>query len=311
VHPYRPAKALPAVQRFESPPGKQAQMDWGICHYLDSNGRIHKVPAFIMILGSSRVKYVEFTSRCDLSSLQRCIVNAFVYFGGAPEQVLTDNMKTVVDGREMGKVLWNAKFADFAVDMGFVPKVCKVRKPQTKGKVERLVQYVKDNFLPGRTFENLGDLNNQALDWCKKADSKIHGTTGKIPLNELVNEQLRLLPSKEVLEKYKWEARTVTRDGMVSFDGVRYGVPWQYSGKEVRVRLCAGNVEIYMGETLLASHKAQYSSGRIVWLDGQYKGLSEQHGIAHALPVARKQDIQVETRPLSFYDSLLGEVSNV
>ena len=69
VHPFRPAKALPAARRFETPSGKQAQMDWGICQYTDGGGALHKVPAFVMILGASRVKYVEFASRCDLNSL--------------------------------------------------------------------------------------------------------------------------------------------------------------------------------------------------------------------------------------------------
>lgn len=238
VHPYRPAKHIPAVRRFETLSGKQAQMDWGICQYEDSGGSIHKVPAFVMILGASRAKYVEFAARCDLSSLERCMVNAFLYFGGVPETVLTDNMKTVVVGREAGKPIWNTQFADFAVDMGFVPKVCRIRSPQTKGKVERLVRYVKDSFIPGRSFQDLGDLNRQALAWCRSVDSRIHGTTGEIPLQALKDEQLRPLPAAAVLEKHRWESRLVTRDGLVSFDGIRYGVPWQYSGKEVRVRLC-------------------------------------------------------------------------
>jgi len=148
VHPFRPAKALPAIRRFETPNGKQVQMDWGICQYMDSGGVFHKVPAFVMILGSSRVKYVEFASRCDLNSLQRCMVNAFSYFGGIPKEVLTDNMKTVVVGPQAGKVIWNTRFEDFAADIGFTPKVCRVRSPQTKGKVERLVHYVKNNFCP-------------------------------------------------------------------------------------------------------------------------------------------------------------------
>lgn len=96
---------------------------------MDSSGALHKVPAFVMILGKSRVKYVEFTSRCNLSSLERCIVNAFSYFGGTPETVLTDNMKTVVMGREAGKPIWNTRFADFAAELGFVPKVCCIRSP--------------------------------------------------------------------------------------------------------------------------------------------------------------------------------------
>jgi transposase len=310
VHPFRPAKALPAARRFETPSGKQAQMDWGICQYTDNGGALHKVPVFVMILGYSRVKYIEFTSRCDLNSLQRCIVNAFSYFGGVPKEILTDNMKTIVVGHQAGKAIWNTRFEDFAADIGFTPKVCRVRSPQTKGKVERLVHYVKNNFLPGRKFEDLSDLNHQALDWCRLADEKPHGTTGKIPLRELSTEGLQPLPPSPMLDKYRWESRIVTRDGMVSFDGVRYGVPWQYSGKEVQVRLCSGHIEIYYGEVLLAKHKAQYRSGNIIYLQGQYEGLAERKGIATPYPCAQQRNNAVEVRELSVYDQLLGGVSH-
>ena len=76
VQPFRPPKHIPAVPRYETPPGKQAQMDWGICQFADPQGQVHNVPAFAMILGNSRAKYVEFTSRCDLQSLERCILTA-------------------------------------------------------------------------------------------------------------------------------------------------------------------------------------------------------------------------------------------
>ena len=310
VHPFRPPRRTPAVQRFETVSGKQAQMDWGICQYTDLDGDLHKVPAFVMILGQSRAKYVEFTARCDLHGLERCMVNAFNYFGGVPKEVLTDNMKTVVIGREAGKVIWNTQFADFAVDIGFIPKVCRVRTPQTKGKVERLVRYVKENFFPGRHFTDLNDLNLQVLNWCRDADSKIHGTTGKIPLTELATEDLLPLPEQMVLDRYRWETRTVTREGLVSFDGIRYGVPWQYSGKEVQVRLYKGNLEIYYNEILLAKHPAQHRAGNIVWLQGQYKGLAERHGIAVTSAMAFRTTPQVEVRELSIYDRLLGGVRN-
>lgn len=135
VKPFRPARNAPAVRRYETPPGKQAQMDWGIAHYIDEKGVIHKTPVFTMILGNSRCKYVEFTKRCDIYSLLRCMVNAFEYFGGVPKVVLTDRMKTVINGSDAGKPIWNSRFEDFAADMGFVPKVCRVKRPQTKGKV--------------------------------------------------------------------------------------------------------------------------------------------------------------------------------
>lgn len=306
VHPFRPARSVPAVQRYETKPGKQAQMDWGICQFEDTAGNLHHIPAFVMVLSSSRVKYLEFTTRCDLRSMERCMLNAFRYFGGVPEEVLTDNMKTVVDHREAGNVIWNPQFADFAAEIGFLPKVCKVRKPQTKGKVERLVRHIKDNFIPGRQFENLEDLNRQAVEWCRQIDSKPHSTTGRIPLQALAEELLLPLPEQCVQERYRWENRKVTREGLVSFDGILYGVPWQYSGKEVQVRLHNDSVEIHYGETVIAKHPARHGGSKILYLAGQYKGLTEKNGIAIPSRIAHLQTPQVEQRSLSFYDQLFG-----
>ncbi len=305
VHPHRPAKAAPAVRRYETSSGRQAQMDWGICQYLDQQGKLHKVAVFVLILGYSRAKYIEFVKRCDLRSMERCMLNAFEYFGGVPREVLTDNMKTVVTGREAGNVIWNTQFSDFSVEMGFIPKVCRVRAPQTKGKVERLVRYVKENFFPGRSFVDLEDLNRQAIAWCKVVDAKPHGTTGEVPVQQLTQEELLSLPPQEIRDRYRWETRVVTRDGLVSFDGIRYGVPWQYSGKEVLVRTMNGQLEIYYGDILLAKHQLQYRTGRSVWLPGQYKGLAERKGIAAAYPAAQQQQLRVEVRSLNFYDSFL------
>ena len=92
-----------------------------------------------------------------------------------PKDMLIDNMKTVVIEREAGKPVWNTRFADFATELGFVPNVYRIRFPQTKDKVERMVRYVNDIFLPGRQIEDLENLNRQA-------DEKVHYTSGKIPL---------------------------------------------------------------------------------------------------------------------------------
>ncbi len=306
VHPFRPPKATPAVRRYETENGQQAQMDWGICTYVDEDGVFRKVPAFMMILGKSRSKYVEFANRSDLHSLMRCMMNAFVYFDGIPKEILTDNMKTVIIGREDGRPVWNPQFETFAIDMGFAPKVCQPRRPQTKGKVERLVQYVKSNFFPGRHFQSIEDLNRQVIDWCRKADSKPNSTTGKIPLEELCAEGLQPLPDKAVLDHYRFEARRVSREGLVSFDGVRYGVPWQYSGREVQVRLINGRIEIYDGLVMIADHEAKHSATRICYLPGQYRGLMEHKGIAYPYPAAIKGPSPVEVRDILVYDRLIG-----
>ena len=144
---------------------------------------------------------MEFTKRCDFYSLLRCIVNALEHFGGVPKTILTDRMKTVIDGSEAGKPVWNRRFEDFARDMGFIPKACRARRPQTKGKVECLIDYVKDNFLPGRQFRDIEDLNRQALEWCRHVDSKVHGTTGQVPLEAAMKEPLLPLPETGVRNK--------------------------------------------------------------------------------------------------------------
>lgn len=304
VAPFRPPKNIPAVKRYETLPGKQAQMDWGICQYTDVKGNVRKVSAFTMVLGNSRTRFLRFTKRCDLFSLERCIIEAFEYFGGVPETLLTDNMKTVALGREGGKVIWNTGFIDFCKDVGVIPKVCRIRRPQTKGKVERLVSYVKNNFMPGRSFVDIVDLNKQALEWCNKVNSKPLQITGKTAFEQLEEEKLLPLPNKVILDRYRYEARSVSRDGFVSYDGVRYGVPWEYSGRQVTVRAIKNKIEIFDGLQLIASHELVGTSGRMIFLEGQYRGLAEKHGLTF-IPGGREISQTVEERSLAMYEAIL------
>ena len=164
--------------------------------------------------------------------------------------------------------------------------------------------------MPGRQFRDADDLNRQALEWCRHVDSKVHGTTGEIPLQAIKYERLLALPETTIRDKYRWETRKVTREGFVSFDGARYGVPWRYSGKEVRARVLNNRLEIYDGEVRIVTHVIEYASGRIVWLKGQYQGLAERGGIAVPFSYARQVEQAVEVRPLSVYDRLAGVRTN-
>lgn len=306
VKPHRPVRQAPAVQRYETKPGDQAQVDWGIAEYIDPQGVVHKVAVFVMTLGYSRATYIEFTRRCDIRSFIRCLIHAMEYFGGVPKVMLTDRMKTVLLG--MGddrKPRWHPVFADFAATIGMIPKVCRVRRPQTKGKVERSVRYVKENFLPGRTFVDLGDLNAQARQWCEMKNRRIHGTTGERPCDRLPQEALKPLPSEEMLAPFRYESRKVSRDGFVSYDGVRYGVPWAYSNREAMVRCMRGYVEIWIDGALVARHEQVYRHA-LVRLPGQYEGLQTAQGYAYPRPAARQIAAeQVETRSLEWYERLL------
>ena len=308
VKDFRPPKQVPAVLRYETKPGEYAQVDWGLCDYIDQDGNVRKVPVFVMVLGYSRATYIEFSKRCDIHSFLRCLIHAFEYFGGIPKVMLTDQMKTVVLG--MGddrKPRWHSLFADFAAAIGLVPKVCKVRRPETKGKVERGVQYVKNNFIPGKRFVDLQDLNQQALHWCERINRRIHGTTGERPITRLREEYLTPIPSVDRWEKYLHEPRKVSRDGFVSYDGVRYGVPWKYSGREGTVREVNGWVEIWIDGTCIVRHQKVYRSRSTVFCENQYAGLTTAQGYAYPRPQARQISLQqVEVRSLDVYEQLTG-----
>src|SRR5690606_32167157 len=308
VKPHRPPRKIPAVQRYETKPGYQVQVDWKICQYVDLDGEVRKIPVFAMVLGYSRAMYIEFVERCDIHSSLRCLIHALEYFGGVPKTMLTDQMKTVILG--MGddrKPRWHPLFEDFAATVGMVPKVCRVKRPQTKGKVERTVQFIEQNFMAGRRFTDIEDLNRQARQWCDEQNRRIHGTTGERPIDRLAQERLGTLPPADRLAKYRFELRKVSRDGFVSFDGVRYGVPWPYSGREVKVREINGFVEMYGEQERMARHKKQFGSRTLVMCEHQYAHLHAAQGYAYPRPRGIQIQAQdVEVRPLDVYERLAG-----
>ncbi|NLX77119.1 MAG: IS21 family transposase [Clostridiaceae bacterium] len=312
IKPLRPPalKFETAVRRYETKPGKQAQMDWGILKYKDKKGRLCKIACFVMVLGYSRMRYVEFSRRCDAASLLRCMVNAFEYFNGIPDTVLTDRMKTVVISSDHGKPVWQEAFEKFAAEMGFVPKLCRVRRPQTKGKVERLVHFVRDSFMAGRRFVDFGDLQAQVIAWCNEVNHRIHGTTGERPVDLWKDEKLHTLPPASILNQYQWEERKVARDSFISFNGARYGVNWNYCGQSVRVRQRGDKVTIVSTDgEILYIHDVCHQSRKHVWAKGQYDGLEICEGKPYEAPYGLQVSIDdVEVRPLAVYENLAGVI---
>lgn len=310
MRPLRPAqvKEGPAVRRYETKPGTQAQMDWGICKYKDPRGRIRRVACFVMVLGYSRMRYVEFCPSCNLANLLRCMVHAFEYFDGIPEQILTDHMKTVVNHSNRKETVWQAGFEHFATELGFVPKLCRVRRPQTKGKVERLVGYVKGGFMPGREFLDVVDLNRQAMHWLSLVNGKVHSTTGERPFDLLAEEGLKPLPLDGRHQHYEWEERKVSSDGFVSYNGVKYGVHWSYSGERLHVRVMDGKIYICNSDREIVQEHDRWRSGRkYIFAKGQYEGLLIAEGQAGPKSYGRQIEYdEVEVRDLNSYVALAG-----
>lgn len=188
------------VQRYETMPGEQMQIDWTIIR----RGK-NPLIAFIAILGYSRKAYAEFTRSEDAFTLLHCHQNAFEFFGGVPEKGLYDNMKTVVTQRDKygkGKHGFQSAFLDFSKHYGFCPKLCRPYRPQTKGKIERFGGYLKRSFYyPLETREKkelkLDDLNYEVKKWLiEVADLRFHRERKTTPqeLFAIEKEYLQSLP---------------------------------------------------------------------------------------------------------------------
>ena len=244
------AATAKATVRFETAPGQQAQADWA--EVVRFEGR--KIYAFVMVLSFSRMLYVEFTTSMDLPSLIACHQRAFVYFGGLPGSVLYDNMAQV---RLPGSHALNPLMADFAAHHGFAVKTHQPYRPRTKGKVERMVDYLKDNFLRGRSFAGLEDLSAQGHHWLEHvANRRVHATTGERPIDLLPKEKLTELCLVRPYVLAQRHGRKVDAEGFVRLAGARYSVPPEYVGKHVVVVQHEKAIQVKAGDLIIAEHQA-------------------------------------------------------
>jgi transposase len=190
TQPYRIRRREPVV-RFETPPGRQAQVDWAHLGTHFIAGRPTPIYLFVMILSFSRALHAEVTTSMDLETFLACHVRAFEAFGGMPEEILYDNARTVVIGRTPAGPVFHPGLLDLAGHYGFAPRVCRPYRAKTKGKVERSIRYLKDRFFCGRTFTSLADMNHQLEAWISaKANQREHATTGERPPDRLLREGL-------------------------------------------------------------------------------------------------------------------------
>lgn len=303
--------------RFETRPGEQSQVDWGSFGKIIVNNEEEKLYAFILILSYSRVSYIEFVIRQSLPTLIQCHINAFKSLG-IPEEIVYDNMRTVVIRRDrlppgINVIHYKPEFLDFAKHYGFTVKACPPYWPRAKGKVEATVKFLRNNFMQGmkygRDFQSLADLNQKVKIWVKEQVNRIHGTTGVKPADRFKEEKLFLRSFNEVkpYQFSSFEERMCTKDAMVNYKYNFYSVPDNYARKKVFVRELNENglafLEIYFEDKLIAKHILR--TGRGNWV------LEEKHYIKKIVNkkkiyLEKKAEIIVEVRPLSYYDRLIG-----
>lgn len=231
MRPFRELVKEKTTVRFETPPGQQAQVDWGTFRKV---GR-RRVQGFVMTLGWSRAMFLEFTETQALAAFLVCHEQAFSYLGGVPEHILYDRTKTVWLRDDLrGDPVFHPGLLDFAQHYGFQPRLCHARRPQTKGKTESGVGYVKKNFWPRvRDYERAYDLVEERSKWlAETANVRIHGTTGERPFDCLPLEGLRSVVGVPAYRALVLERRRVARDCFVSYAGSWYSAPAEYAGRE-------------------------------------------------------------------------------
>jgi transposase len=241
--------------RFESPAGKQIQIDWGHFGTLSYGDTIRKLYALAVTESFSRMLYVEFTHSQRQEALHQGLLNAFSYFGGTPEEILVDNMLTAVIEREGSLIRFNEAFLDFLRVFKIVPVACNVRSPHEKGKVENIIKYLRHNFWPLRSFTDLTDVQRQVEQWLDTvANARIHQTTAERPKDRFTKVALRALP--ELLPDCRETCQVlVHKDFAVRFDGNTYTTsPWCI-GKKLTLKADKTTVTIYHHQNAIATHR--------------------------------------------------------
>lgn len=248
VRQLRSSRPLP-FRRIESPPGVEAQVDFGRGGWIaDAGGKRRRPHVLRVVLSYSRRGYSEGVWRQDTESFLRCLENAFLWFGGVPRTLVIDNLRAGVIQADWYDPELNPKLECFSRHYGTVILPTKPGTPRHKGKIENSIGYLQGNALRGHVFESLAAHNQHLRQWeSQVADHRIHGTTRRqVRAFFEEHERQALLPLPEQRFPVFQEARRkVQRDGHITVAHSYYSVPPEYLAREVWVRWDDRLVRIY------------------------------------------------------------------
>jgi transposase len=296
IQPKRAQRQGKATVRFETPPGRQLQSDWGEIT-TEIAGVETKVCFIVNTLGYSRRFHFWCTDRMDAEHTYDGLIRSFEYFGGVTEEVLVDNQKTaVLEHRAGAAPQFNPRFVDLAGHYGFVPRACQPYRARTKGKDERMVGYLKQHFFVRyRAFDSWAHLNQLAEQWLHtEADQRVQGTVKEVVAARFAREVPSLQPLPAVRYDTAYiERRQVGWDGYIDVQGNRYSVPDHLTGQTVRIHLGLDSaLRVYAGDALVAQHQLQAVVQGWVSVPEHHRHLWQT-------------TLKVEQRPLQVYEAVL------
>lgn len=263
-------------QRYETPPGQQAQFDWSP-YTVELGGCLARVVVFCLTLGFSRRKHYWASLDERQASVFEALEEGLWHFGGVPKELLVDNARAMVLNASPGHFQWNPRFLELCGHYRLKPVPCRVGRPRTKGKVERPFFYLEQHFIKGNAFPSFAHFCQELARFeAEDLDVRVHHTTQERPIDGFAREQSRFTPlppgrfvsTREELRKVSW-------DCLISFGGSRYSVPYQYAGKQVWVRTSQGaTIQVYSQKgNFIATHPLSRKKGITVLVQEHYAGL--------------------------------------
>jgi transposase len=250
-----------AYLKLHFAPGEAAQVDWGEYGSIAVGSTRRRLSFFVMVLCYSRLMYLEFTVSQTMEHFLACHEHALSAFGGCPQRIMVDNLRSAVLQRLAGQApVFNPRYLDYARHRGFEITACNVGKGNEKGRVENGVGYVKKNLLNGLDLADFSAINPAARIWLDSiANVRIHGETHQRPLDLFEQERAHLKPLTAL--PYDSSRNFTVRASSqfrIALDTNKYSVPAKYAYRRVSVKAYADRVCIYHEHELIARHPRSY-----------------------------------------------------
>lgn len=261
---HRPRRKSEAYLRLRTLPGEQSQVDWGHFGHLEIGRARRALMAFVMVLSYSRKIYLRFFLDARMENFLRGHLGAFHAWDGVPRVLLYDNLKSAVLERQGQAIRFNPTLLEFAGHYRFEPRPVAVARGNEKGRVERSIRYIRDNFFAARTFANLDDLNRQAMDWCNGPASERRCPEQPTQTVEEIYQQetarLLKLPDNPYPVMDRVEV-SVGKTPYIRFDLNDYSIPHTHVRRTLTVLADPDEVRIVDGAEILACHPRSYDKG--------------------------------------------------
>lgn len=259
---HRTEEIRKATIRFETSPGLQAQVDWKeSVRMISRSGEVFEINIFLMLLGYSRMKYLQLTIDKAQDTLFDCLINGLKYFEGVPKEIIFDNMRTVVNQSRTNyqDAVINESFYQFSKDLSFEVWTCRAYRPQTKGKVEALAKLMSRLEPYNYEFKTLQELNEIVIAVNNELNTEVSQAINCPPVIRWKKEKeyLLQLPNQDVLNGYLTSpiTRTVSKESMVTYKYNKYSLDPQYIGKTVTLKVESSKLIILFNGIIIASHE--------------------------------------------------------